>query len=274
MQKVFILGTGRCGTHSFNEIFNTIPNTFSMHEGIYYEKEKRVRISDLKEVSKYIYFQSKDWKKSIEEIRRLEGAGHDLLRRFFAKRVDIIKDCEKNNLNYIDVNPYGYWAIHHIRNQYPEAKFIHLVRNGYDTVRSFHLRENTTYTPGIDESEYSGYRSGKPIPKKAKDRALWKGYDRVQKISWFWSEVNQIIEHELSGIPDDNKILFKLEDLNVDSFSTLLSSLGISGDFNQAIVTKRFNPSSVKDIWTEKNIANFNKIAGKTMRHFGYDLVS
>ena len=285
MKKVFILGTGRCGTKSFTKVFDTVTNTFSMHEGRYYKDKKIINVGDLKGINKYIYYKSKDWQKSIEEIRSSKGEAQKIVANLFRKRLDLIKECENNNLHYVDINPYGYWAIHHIIMHYPDAKFVHLIRNGYDVVKSFHPREATTYSDRIDESKYSSaggegiYLSGKPIPKDVKGRNLWRKYDRVQKISWFWAKVNRIIDRELNNVSDNNKFMFKLEDLNTNSFSELLSSLEIEGTFDKNILNKKFNTSnqnfgknSLKDIWTDENIDKFNKIAGKAMKYFGYNL--
>tara|TARA_Y100001958_G_C21118313_1_gene463185 strand:- start:11 stop:877 length:867 start_codon:yes stop_codon:yes gene_type:complete len=286
MKKVFILGTGRCGTKSFTKIFAKVTNTFSMHEGIYHKDGKKISIGDLKEINKYIYYESKDWKKSIEEIRSSKGEAQKIVANLFRKRLDLIKECENNNLHYVDINPYGYWAIHHIIRHYPDAKFVHLIRNGYDVVKSYYLRKKTTYSDHIEESKYSSirtsagkYLSGKPIPRDVKNKNLWKNYDRVQKISWFWAEVNRIIDSELNNVSDNNKFLFKLEDLSNSTLSELLSGLEIEGTFDIDVSlvksntsARKFGKNALEDIWTSENVDKFNKIAGKAMTHFGYNL--
>lgn len=268
MKKIFIFGTGRCGTVSFNKLFQSMQNTFSMHEGIFHKDGAEIRIGDMKEIPKLIYYQG-HFKEYLSEAGEIKTS----MEKSFASRDRLIKECQGKYKIYCDVNPYAHPMIKFIYKKYPDAYFIHLIRDGYDVVNSYHLREKTTYPSGIIEKDYRGYQSGKPRPMTG-DKWLkdWKTFDRVEKISWFWQRVNLDIENKMKVIPESQKILFKLENLDNDSFSELLAKLNIESNFNKKILSKKYNSSNTKLEWTEENIAKFNKIAGSTMKKFEYNV--
>ena len=272
MKKVFIFGTGRCGTVSFNKLFQSMSNTFSMHEGIFSRNGKEVRIGDMKEIPNLIYYHDHS-KRYFNEARNVSGHTFVNMKKSFATRDKLIKECEDKYKVYCDVNPYAHPMIEFIYKKHPDAYFIHLIRDGYDVVNSYHLRDKTTYPPGIEEKNYRGYQSGKPRPLIGDlHYNKWAGYDRVQKVSWFWQEVNTQIVKNMSDIPESQKIIFKLEDLTVENFQNLLSKMEIKESFDSRLITKKYNSSNTKLVWTKENLIKFNKIAASAMRQFKYEV--
>jgi len=273
MKKIFVVGTGRCGTVTFNKLLNSLPNTFSMHEGIFYVDDKRTRLTDFKDINRKIYFQSKNPQKELNNIKKFRGNIAKQIDEEFRTRKKLIRDLERKNINFCDVNPYQYPLIDYLHHKYPEAKFVHLIRNGYDVVKSYYQRENTTYPDNILEKNYSGYRSGKPIPLDGERwKSSWKNFDRVQKITWFWCKVNNIIDNKLNKIPNGQKTLFKLEDLNDENFTELLNFLELPIKYDKALM-KTHNSTKNTLEWSKDRIGKFNNIASSTMNKFGYGII-
>ena len=152
--------------------------------------------------------------------------------------------------------------------KYPKATFVLLIRNGLDVVNSYHQRDKTTY-PNISENEYKGWASGKPRPLHDDIHLKnWRTYDRVQKISWFWSYINSNLYKSLNT--SSNFSILKTE--NLPSIKNVVKSYK---DYDFSILDKRHNKAKRNtDIWTKEAITTFNKIAGDTMQSFGYDLTA
>lgn len=259
--KIFVLGTGRCGTVSVAHAISKAGN-FVLHEGS--EVGGGVRLSPLFEANKFIYYDSRNSKVTHAESINLSGPAYNMLKRTFAPRERVISSMSNKDV-YCDVNPYGYSHINYILDIYPDAKFIHLIRNGEDVVRSY-IGRNYTY-PNIPENKYSTYASGKPRPY-AGDLFLkeWSGWDRVQKTSWFWKFVNEDIEERLSGVSESNKIMLKIEDLNSYKLKEVLSSFGACCDNVSINILNKSRAPVRRKVDTGK----FFDIGSTLMRKYGY----
>src|SRR5689334_15807941 len=59
---VFVVGTGRCGTHTLSKLFESVPNALSMHEGAGVVRHgppalvgKRFSLGAMPELNAYLY---------------------------------------------------------------------------------------------------------------------------------------------------------------------------------------------------------------------------
>jgi hypothetical protein len=245
-----------------------------MHEGIYYDNGKQARVGAMREAGQHIYYSdSYPSDKNLRESVELRGETLAFFDKIFSSREKLIKQCANSNKMYCDVNPYGHFLIRYIYNKHPDAYFIHIIRDGYDVVNSYHLREKTTYPTEIPEHKYRGYQSGKPRPLIGdKWFNKWNDFDRVQKISWFWQKVNLDIYNNMQVVPENKRILLKLEDLNAENFQELLSRIECSGSYDSKILLKKYNNSNTKLSWTRDNVLKFNKIATPAMKKFEYKI--
>jgi len=285
-KKVFLLGTGRCGTVTLFDILSTVPGVVCTHEGRVFSKNG-VHIGDLGkmfDITRYIYYDDlrssnvkyKNSKKFSKKHKRLRV--HKLMDIEFFNR-DIFMKTLGDDVVYCDINPYGFNHISYIYNKYPDAKFIHVIRNGPDVVRSYFLRKST-YPESKREHEYSLYESGKPRPTSDDPYfSEWTSMSKLKKTSWFWQYVNNDIQDRLSVVPEENKMLFKIEDLSNESVVNILNFIGASGSASHwseildCSIRSNVTPSRSKRAfnWNPRKYKIFRDICGDTMKRLGYE---
>ena len=271
MKKVFVFGTGRCGSKTLYEIFKTVPLTHANHEGVWYDRLGRKKsMGSFRDFNKIAFYRknSNFYKKSYlaDQDEKIVRA----MDRFFERRRKMMSDIE-GKFNYIDINPYSYLFITYIIKNYPDAKFIHLVRDGREVVRSFHERTGTTYPNGVLEKDYTGWQSGKPIPMTEDEHYYnWKNYDRFKKICWFWNFVNKEIIRRLEPVRESNKMVLRLEDLSEDKISNILSFLKLGKSFDKSKVSVHNVGRKNKIEWIEERSNFFWNMNADLMKKFGY----
>jgi len=273
MNKVFIFGTGRCGSKTLYEIFRTIPLTHSNHEGVWYDRSgNQKKMGSFREFNKKVFYNRADnndfYTKSY--LNHQDENFFNIMDGFFEKRKKIISAC-KGKFNYIDINPYSYLFATYIIKKYPDAKFIHLVRNGKEVVRSFYERTGTTYPDGINEENYTGWQSGKPRPLIGnKYYHDWKSYDRFQKICWFWNFVNKEIIKRLEPVSEKNKMLLRLEDLSKNKILDTLEFLKLGKKFDRKKIAVHNVGKKNKIQWDKEKTDFFWDMNYDLMKKIGY----
>lgn len=293
---IFVVGTGRCGTHTLQKIFNSVPNALALHEGKGSVCGEFIDVGDMKEVNIFDRL-------GAEKMYKVK-------KRAIYERKKLLDKIQVKNL--VDVNRMGYRMINFVKEKFKDVKFVHVVRNGYDCVQSWHRR--TSMYPdqnvfpriirhyisrGIRTPEYLlevasaayAYWDGRPTeaniaslgrdnqltyalekPLPSSVSSVWYRYNRVQKISWFWKYVNKYIEDKLDNVEDDKCMELKIEELDKSKMNEVLDFLGLSKKYNRNLL-KKHNKSNTGHIWTEENVKNFNKVAGSYMRKIGYRVV-
>jgi hypothetical protein len=275
---VFVVGTGRCGTHSLWKLFESVPNTISTHEGFGTVRAgptsslgKRMNMGCMLEFNAYLYHAAPD--SLMQRTFDLDAEARALMDDSFAGRAKVIAACEANGLAYCDANAFGFNFINYVHAAYPRAKFIHLVRDGYACVRSWSRRDPSTYPDGLPTAPAISWLLAKPVPLPSDPaHAAWSGFDRVQKISWFWSTVNANIAERLARIPDANKRLLKIEDVTEETVPGILDFCGLPRQYSRDALAPD-DPSSGPAIeWTPENVAKFNALAAPMMAKLEYEL--
>jgi len=137
--KLFIIGTGRCGTHTLTRILETVPNTCSLHEGRGVIENRQIDVGDIKGLNMYLYH-SFERKNALAESYSLSGQTLKIIDNNFLSRHHLISELSPKNIHFCEANRQLYNYINYIYKNYPDAKFIHLIRNGYDCVRSWYPR--------------------------------------------------------------------------------------------------------------------------------------
>ena len=129
-------------------------------------------------------------------------------------------------------------------------------------------------------SQNSYYQYDKPLPY-ANDKWAnqWEGFDRIQKISWFWQYTNSLITERLKQIPSSQSMVLRLEDISPEKIREVLRFAELPELFSiEAIKAHdRRDSSSFEwidewDGWTKEKVNKFNGIAGNCMDQFGYKL--
>lgn len=151
-KKLFIVGTGRCGTHTLQALLATVPNTLSLHEGKGELDGKSLDVGPLNGLNVYLYHHP-DRHARAEELRALSGEIRRIIDANFARRNRLIDTLARRGMHFADANRHAFHYIGYVHQQYPEAKFIHLVRDGYDCVRSWYPRSGAYPSQGSDGSD-------------------------------------------------------------------------------------------------------------------------
>ena len=108
---VFVVGSGRCGTHTLWRVFESLP-----------------------ELNAYLYHYA--GAAVFQRTFALDEAMIAFMDRCFAGRANLIAWCRTHGIAYCDANPFAFNFISYIHRKFPAAKFMHLVRDGYECVRS------------------------------------------------------------------------------------------------------------------------------------------
>ncbi len=275
---VFVVGTGRCGTHTLWKLFESIPNTLSTHEGKGTLRSgpasslgKKVALGCMPEFNAYLYHYAGEevFRRTFDPDRALMGLMDDS----FAGRAKAISWCEANGIAYCDANAFGFNFINYIHVNFPRAKFVHLVRDGYACVRSWSRRTASTYPDEIPSAAAIEWLLSKPVPYPSDPaHASWSSFDRVQKLSWFWHTVNANIAQRLGRIPEANKRVVKIEEVTEASLPNLLEFCGLPRQFSRDALAAD-DPSSGPTIeWTSENVSKFNALAAPMMARLGYGI--
>ena len=276
---VFVVGTGRCGTHTLWKVFESVPRTLSMHEGSGTVRNgpadfigKRFALGSMPELNGYLYHYGGE--AALARTFAPDAAMTALMDGCFAGRASAIAWCATNGIAYCDANPFGFNFIGYLQRRFPHAKFIHLVRDGYACVRSWSRRDASTYPDDVPHTPVAiSWLLAKPMPFPSDSAyAQWDRYDRVQKISWFWNAVNANIAQRLERIPPENRRVVKIEDVTADSVPGILEFCGLPPEFAPSALAPD-DPSEGPAIeWTADSVRKFNEIAAPMMAKLGYPL--
>lgn len=334
-KKLFIVGVGRCGTHTLMKILETVSDTLSLHEGRGNLSGKQLNVGHMNGLNVYLYHCSRR-QAAMDELTNLSGNVARVIEANFAPRHKIMKELTEKNKHFCDVNRHAYNYINYIHQKYPDAKFVHLIRNGYDCVSSWYPRPgaypeeindsvhrntimsrmlklllfNVSRNPLIstrtrriwatrktrvsdiflfnkndlsnadlhvlsDPTNLLFYRYDKPVPYKDSEYAdAWQRFDRIQKISWFWSHTNLLISEMLSRLPSSKSMLLRIEDLSHEKVMDVLRFAGLPEHFSENRLKAYDANEHFSFEWTKDQINKFNSIADNCMKLFGYSLVN
>jgi hypothetical protein len=191
-EVIFIVSTGRTGTKFFESFLtNNFPNTFSVHEPN----------PDFFDIG---------IKKVREKIRKI-----DILEYIKKNRVWILEKSKLELKNmYFESNPFNSLILDELKEVFPKAKFILIYRNPKDYVKSA-----LNKSPNSDPNSMMFYADNdgrKRITAKdyLDDKYLhdWDNFNRIEKISWYWSKCNtELLKFENKN--KDKTISLKYEDI-------------------------------------------------------------
>ena len=274
---VFAVGTGRCGTHTLWKLLESVPNTLSTHEGTGTIRSgpasfvgKRVTLGCMPELNGYLYHYGSE--ADFAQTFAPDAAMMPLMDGCFTGRASAIAWCAKSGIAYCDANPFGFNFINYLHGKFPHAKFIHLVRDGYACVRSWSRRDASTYPDEVPQTPAAiSWLLAKPMPFPSDPaHGEWQRFDRVQKISWFWSAVNANIALRLERIPAENRRVIKIEEVTEASVPAILDFCGLPRQFAPESLAPD-DPSEGPAIeWTPENLRKFNALAAPMMTTLGY----
>jgi hypothetical protein len=163
---------------------------------------------------------------------------------FMAGRYEAIRDCQLQNLRYVETNNRLTFFAPAMAALFPNAKFIHLLRHPDSFVSS-----------GIQRNWYTGKTitdEGRITP--AKDLGIERQQD---KIAWLWNATNAFIDNFKTGAGKDRTLTVRSEDLfsNAEEAERILNWLNFKADKTsiQKVLNTPVNSSRKKKTPQEYN---------------------
>ena len=217
---VFVLSTGRVGTMLLTRLFK-------LEKGLRIEHEA---LPEMLYTGKLAYADPSN-------IEFTKGA-------LMAGRYEAIRDCQLQNLRYVETNNRLTFFAPAMAALFPNAKFIHLLRHPDSFVSS-----------GIQRNWYTGKTitdEGRIAP--AKDSGIERQQD---KIAWLWNATNAFIEDFKEGAGKDRTLTVRSEDLfsNTEEAERILNWLDFKADKTsiQKVLNRPVNTSRKKKTQQEYN---------------------
>ena len=217
---VFVLSTGRVGTMLLTRLFE-------LEKGLHIEHEA---LPEMLYTGKLAYADPSN-------IEFTKGA-------FMAGRYEAIRDCQLQNLRYVETNNRLTFFAPAMAALFPNAKFIHLLRHPDSFVSS-----------GIQRNWYTG-KTITDEGRIAHGKDL--GIERQQdKIAWLWNATNAFIDDFKAGAGKDRTLTVRSEDLfsNAEEAERILNWLNFKADKTsiQKVLNTPVNSSRKKKTPQEYN---------------------
>ena len=217
---VFVLSTGRVGTMLLTRLFE-------LEKGLHIEHEA---LPEMLYTGKLAYADPSN-------IEFTKGA-------FMAGRYEAIRDCQLQNLRYVETNNRLTFFAPAMAALFPNAKFIHLLRHPDSFVSS-----------GIQRNWYTGKTitdEGRIAP--GKDLGIERQQD---KIAWLWNATNAFIDDFKTGAGKNRTLTVRSEDLfsNTEEAERILNWLDFKADKTsiQKVLNRPVNTSRKKKTQQEYN---------------------
>ena len=193
---IFMNSSGRSGTKSFHQAFDSLPNVISYHGARpKVEKENNLRYK--------LY-------KVAEQI--------DTLRE---RRLPLIHDAIVEKKHFVECTWFMTAFTRDLAKLFPSCTIIHLIRDGRDFVRSGWVR------PWFVEGNFS-YMSS--IHSWSRDRfdPPSECQDRFSKICWLWAEQQRIMNYGMKRLKEwNNGGLVRVEDYRNKDLQPFFRTLGV-----------------------------------------------
>ncbi|MEQ9063832.1 MAG: sulfotransferase domain-containing protein [Vicingaceae bacterium] len=263
LRPVFIVSTGRTGTHFFSHFFNSKFENVSC----YHEPKKDIFNLNMA----YLAGQIND-EKAIELIN------------YYRKH--LFRLALKKGHTYIESNNNLSYLIPILIKAFPTCKIIYLTRDGRDFIRSGYSKLTSGKWTGGDVHLLSDKDPRKRLNPELlttdEFHGKWHEMDRFDRVAWYWSRKNDLILNNLEN--EGNYRIFRFEELftrpekekweSMFDFMNIRPKIPLSGVLNY--VNQNASNENAKYVlgdyhsWSEDQRSRFRAIAGKTMIRLGY----
>lgn len=262
---VFILGSGRSGTFQMVKMLENIEGIEAHHEYLFENILKSAVLYRMDVIDD-------------EEIKNV------------LKETHVPAVFYSNALVWIDSSNALPWIVKPLYELFPNARFIHLLRDGRKVVSSFyHKFTEVMYDDQCVDIVKNWLNDPDKVPSPPPEKKYWRPFpvkgekyytefthqNRFQRLSYYWQDSNMRIRDFLAVVPDEQKLSIHLEDLVSDpsTLARFLNMFGVAYDDKYMQVLKRPVNVAVPQNFplTEQERLEFEKIAGKAMKIFGYD---
>lgn len=181
LEPIWVLSTGRTGTHTLTELFQLSPKVDPYHEPA----------PELFQLSYDYYMGNIDRPGALSALK-------------YARDERVFRSF-RDGLIYIETNNRVTYLADLLLDLYPKSKFLYLYRNPYDFIRSGmrreyyhgHLRDAGRITPRADDKFYKE----------------WQSFSDIEKVAWNWRAVNQLCISFMNKLPQNQQMSFSSESL-------------------------------------------------------------
>ena len=253
---VFVLSTGRSGTHTLTGLYRLAPGFLAYHEPG----------ADLDGLAKTAYEYGTGDDASISGIfaEAFLAARHTLLQTSLYARKGYIETSHFNTF----LAPYIYQAL-------PAVRFLHITRHPRDFVNS-----------AIRRGWYRGniFDKNRIVPRMGSDEVnQWSTYEPYKKNIWLWAETNRWIAQFLDTIPAENTLQIRAEDIFAGEMEMIVqlyrlidtpvpSTNNIEKVLNEKLDSPPQRAFTPLEKWTDAMLSDLDAIAGETAAKLGYNI--
>ncbi len=264
IEATFIISTGRTGTAFLAKFFR------DNFRGVDARHEPRPDMFDL----------------GISYLLK-KTSFSDAVTQFRHHRRYICYEVHKGkNDHYIECNNNLSYLIPVIQELYGDRRFVYIIRDGRDFVRSVYSRtavKNGQHVLVMTDDDPRRRLAATDFEGDAY-RDKWGDMSRVERISWYWVKVNQIILDSLKN--ETNALTIKFEDIfdkakgyegmwKIIEYLRLMDRLRVSQEDLEMRMEERMNRNREYALgawidWSDEHKEQFAEIAGELMERFGY----
>lgn len=255
LQPVWVLSTGRTGTHTLTKLLNQSPFLDARHE----PSPELFAFS-------YDYYSG-----TIERQRALQSLEY--------LRDELVFRSFRDGFVYVETNNRLSYLAELLLELYPQSKFIFIHRNPYKYIRS-----------GMRRNYYNGHLldSARIIPNPSSEYAdRWETMSTLEKVAWNWAAVNEICLNFIEKLPAKQQMVFSSESLfdadpalakNLFNFTGSSQFHPPSGDIKR-VMGKKYNAQKKGSFprpkeWTVQQVSNVNGIIRPVAQRLGYQLLN
>lgn len=263
-KPVFILGSGRSGTFQMVKLLESLDGIEAHHEYLFENILKASVLYRMGSVDK-------------SSIKSLLTSTHGAALHY-------------SEMTYwVDSSNALPWIVEPLFELFPNAHFIHLLRDGRKVVSSFYNKftevmyddrcvaivNDWLADPARNIEPSAEKKYWRPFPLKNERFAKeFSGFDRFQRLCYYWQDANLQIKYALEKIPVSQQATLYLEDVvsTPMDLARFLSVFNIPYEDRYMDTLRRpVNVHIPKNFpFTEAQYAQFEAIAGDAMRVFGY----
>jgi hypothetical protein len=242
--STFAIGTGRCGTHLLAELFDRDPGVVVRHEAH-------------PEADAYDRY-------CVWNGRSFDPAA------LIARKRRAVATAAAAGAAYLEASAYLTLAVPPLFGAL-RSRFVGLVRDPAETVSSFWVKGWYDSNPYPSEPVHAFSRL-EPC-----DLERWLSLTRIGKLAWFWRALNERMLAELECLPDDQAMLLRVEDIDVDAYhrvATFISSVPrLSRLEVEAVLARRPGAGPTQRdpaTWSARERREFRREIGDLPDRLGY----
>ena len=208
-KPLFIVGTGRCGTHFFSKVMEKDPSIYSIHTD---------------DVDPFA--------DSFLRYARWYGIDIDL-EPTRVHRLRLLAYANSQGKTYLEANAYLSSMIDKLYEWY-EARIVLLVRSPLAVANSHYIKDwysdigehaNTSMIPGYQPGFRPNYVFGRIMPR-GEEFNRWEKLTRIGKIGWWINVLNLDVLKRAEQLPKEVFRVQKIEEFDYEAYSQVHSMLG------------------------------------------------